>query len=263
MEIMTVGPRPGFALVRQLPTWCVVVACLWAAGCGTKSPTEATTTTTTTVTGTFAITPVVTVQVVGQTQTWGVENATADATVAWLSSDPAILTIDGDGNSTAIAKGIVTVVAQTSSAQVATLQVQVVPSYAGTWTGQAVTIACTDIGGLALARYCAQGTTPQPVTLTLAHTALSVGGTLSKSEGDGQLNGIVSGAVGIDGDITLSGSISGLSGGANLTAALISWNSLATDTSMIGSWSANITSPQILGIATVQWSLTGMTLASH
>jgi hypothetical protein len=258
VEIITVGPKPGFALVRQLPTWCVLVACLWAAGCG-PSPTAATSTTDT---ATFAITPVITVQIVGQTQTWGVVNAAADSTVTWMSSDPTLLTIDSDGNSTAIAKGVVTIIAQTSTSQEATLQVQVVPNYEGTWTGQAVMIACTDIGGFASARYCAQGTTPQPVTLTLVHENLSVTGTLSKSEGDGQLSGIVTGNVGTGGDITLTGTISGLSRGANLAAALTSWNALVTDTSMTGSWSANITSPQILGIATVQWSLTGMTLAA-
>jgi hypothetical protein len=251
VEIMTVGPRPVFARVTQLP--------MWAAGCG-KTPTAATSTTDTT--ATFAITPIITVQLVEQTQTWSVENLTADATVTWMSSDTSMLTIDGDGVSTAISKGIVTVIAMSSSGQEATLQVQVVPSYEGTWTGQAVTIACTDVGGFASARYCTQGTTPQPVTLTLRHTNLSVVGTLSKSEGDGQLSGVVQGTVGAGGEITLTGSISGLSNGANLTSALISWNSLATGASMTGSWSANVTSPQILGIATAQWSLTRMALTS-
>jgi hypothetical protein len=44
-------------------------------------------------------------------------------------------------------------------------------------------------------------------------------------------------------------------------ATLISWNSLAIGTTMTGVWATNVTSPQIVGIVTVQWSLNGVTLA--
>jgi hypothetical protein len=123
-------------------------------------------------------------------------------------------------------------------------------------------VACTNIGGFASRLYCSQSATVESLTLTLTQDDLSVAGTLTKSEGGGQLVGTVSGGVGVTGEITLAGEISGVSNGVNLTLTLISWNSLATGTSMTGIWSANVTSPQILGIATAQWSVTGATLST-
>jgi hypothetical protein len=41
---------------------------------------------------------------------------------------------------------------------------------------------------------------------------------------------------------------------------LTSWNSFATPTSMTGAWEANLTSPQIPGVASVRYSLTNVTL---
>jgi hypothetical protein len=75
------------------------------------------------------------------------------------------------------------------------------------------------------------------------------------------LSGGVNGSIGPGGDITLTGTLTGVSSGANITATLISWNSLASGTMMTGVWAANVRSPQVLGIATAQWSLTGVTLA--
>jgi hypothetical protein len=50
--------------------------------------------------------------------------------------------------------------------------------------------------------------------------------------------------------------MAGIANGSNFQLTLISWSSLAEGTQMAGSWAGNVTSPQILGIATLQWSLT-------
>ena len=67
--------------------------------------------------------------------------------------------------------------------------------------------------------------------------------------------------IGSGGDVTLTGTLAGVSNGANLSVTLLSWNSLAINSRMTGVGAANVTSQQILGIATVQWSVAGVTLA--
>jgi hypothetical protein len=172
------------------------------------------------------------------------------------------LTIDSTGNATGIGNGVVTITAATAT-QSATLQLQVVPSYQGTWTGNATSLTCTGIGGFAA--YCTQGPAAQRLTLSLNQASLAgslaVSGVLTKSEPGGLLSGVVNGSIGPGGDITLTGTLNGVTSGGSLVARLISWDSLATGTTMTGGWAANITSSQVLGIATVQWSLTGIALA--
>jgi hypothetical protein len=113
-----------------------------------------------------------------------------------------------------------------------------------------------DLAGFTAAGYCAKnlGTTQQ-VTLSLTQSGLTLSGTMTKAEGANLISGPVSGTTGINGDITLTGTLSGIADGANVQLALISWNSLADGANMTGTWSGNITSPQILGLATLQWSL--------
>ena len=200
--------------------------------------------------------------VIGQAQPYAVANAKTDAVVTWTSSDPSILTIDSTGNATAMATGIITITATTDDGQTATLQVQVVPNYQGTWTGNVTNTACTDIAGFASINYCARGLgIAQPLTLTLAQSGLTISGTMVKSETGGAVSGNVAGVIGTGGDVTLTGTLAGVSNGANLTVTLLSWNSLAVNARMTGVGAANVTSQQILGIATVQWSVAGVTLA--
>jgi hypothetical protein len=244
--------------MKCFPAWCVVIAGLWVCACQNIP----TTPTTETIVPVLEISPVIKVLYIGGTQTYVALNATAGAVLTWASSDARVLTIDSAGIVTAIAAGLAVITVSTSDGYSASLDIQVVPHYAGTWTGQTVTVACYAIGGFADRHYCSQSATVEPFTLTLTQDDLSVGGTLTKSEGGDQLVGAVSGGVGVTGEITLGGSLSGVSNGVNLTLTLISWNSLATGTSMTGIWSANLTSSQVLGIATVQWSITGATLAT-
>jgi hypothetical protein len=185
--------------------------------------------------------------------------------VTWTSSDSGVLTIDAGGVASAMAKGIATVTATTDSGQSAVLQVLVVPNYQGVWTGNTTIAACTDLAGFASMSYCSRNLgTAQTLTLNLAQNGLLITGTVTKTDSGGRVSGAISGTVGVNGDITaLTGTLSGLSDGVNLTVTPISWNSLATGNSMTGVWAANLTSPQVIGIATVQWSLTGVVLESR
>jgi hypothetical protein len=173
-----------------------------------------------------------------------------------VSSNTNALTIDSDGNAVAVGVGASTITATGDAGQTATLTVQTVPLYQGNWVGTATVLACTDLAGFTSSGYCASnlGTTQQ-VTLSLTQSGLAISGTMTKAEGSSLLNGGVSGTTGINGDITLTGTLTGLASGSNLLLTLISWNSISDGTNMTGTWSGNMTSPQILGLATLQWSL--------
>jgi len=239
--------------MKRFTSLCIVVAGVWVIACGgDSSPTAPTTPTA------MSITPTTSVLVIGQTQPYSTANGTANDVITWSSTDPSVLTVDSTGSATAIAKGVVTITAA-GATQSATLQVQVVPSYQGTWTGTTTNTACTSIG--AFTSYCAQVVgSGQAFSLSLAQSGLAVSGALTKAEPGGVLSGAVSGSIGPGGEITLTGTLTGVSSGSNIVATLISWNSLAIGTGMTGIWATNVTSPQILGIATVQWSLNGVTL---
>jgi hypothetical protein len=131
----------------------------------------------------------------------------------------------------------------------------------GSWSGTATVLACTDIGGFASANYCAQiRGSVQRWTLVLSQAGLTVSGTMTLSEGANVLSGPMAGAIGASGDIiSLTGSLAGLANGTSIVVTPISWDSLASDGKMTGGWAANVTSQQILGVATVQWSLAGAT----
>ena len=252
-------------VMKRFPFWCVVAAGLSATACDSSNPTTPTTTTTTTATAVLAITPSTGVLLIGQTQAFSTLNAASTVVVTtWTSSDPSILTIDAGGSATAVAKGTVTITAATDDGKTATQQVFIAPNYQGTWTGTNLVIACTDIAGFLSNNYCAQHLrTPERLTMVLSQINLAVAGTITRSEAGGQAVGSVSGVVGSGGDLaTLVGSLSGVVSGSNQTMTLISWNSLATNASMTGTWAATITSPQVVGVATVQWSFSGVALTA-
>jgi hypothetical protein len=249
-------------------TFLCVVAGLSVAGLfmvtacsNTAAPTTTTPTPTTPAT---LITPNTTALQVGQTQLYSLSSATSATVVTWSSSNSGVLTVDGNGLATAIANGAATITASPDTGTSSTLTVQVVPNYQGSWAGNAQVLGCTDLAGFASAGYCSQVRgSVQRWTLSLAQTGLTLDGTMTKSEGANVLSGSMKGAIGASGDIvSLTGTLAGFASGANLVVTPISWNSFADGGSMAGSWAASVTSQDIPGNATVQWSLTGATQVS-
>ena len=233
----------------------VVLALLAASGCtDSNSPNPITPTPT----PTTAISPATTALQIGQTQVYTLTPATTNA-ITWTSSNESVLTIDAGGTATGLANGVATITASPDGGTSATLAVQVVPVYAGSWAGPTDVLACTDLAGFASAGYCAQslGVT-ESWTLTLTQSGLAVTGTMTKTEAGDTLSGTVLGAIGGSGDIIgLTGTLSGFARGANLVLTPISLHALASGSSIAGTWAANVASPQILGIATIQWRLAG------
>jgi Big-like domain-containing protein len=239
--------------MHRFLTFCVAVAALAAGACSNDN----TTTTPTTPTPTASISPATTVYQIGQTQTFTLTATTTPTNVTWTSSNTDVLMIDSAGNATAVGVGTATITSSADSNLSATLAVQVVPIYQGNWAGTARVLACTDVAGFLSAGYCARNVgAVNTVTLSLTQSGGSISGSITKSEGANLLNGSIGGTIGAGGDVTFTGTLAGLANGSNLQLTVVTWNSLATGATMTGTWAGNITSPQILGIATLQWSLT-------
>jgi Bacterial Ig-like domain (group 2) len=258
---MTTGGKTVMrGLGRRLLVAGIAVAatCL---GCSDNTPTTPTTTTTTT--PALSITPATNVLLIGQTQTYTSTNAdSTTASVTWTTSDSGILSIDESGNATAIARGTATLTATSASdtTVAATLQVQVVPSYQGEWSGTTTMTACTDLADFENGGYCAQRLgRSQQLLMSLTQSNLGVSGPIYKTEAGGQVSGTVVGSIGANGDLVqLAGTLTGVVNGASLSSKLIAWNSLATGSSMTGTWATTVTSAQVVGIVTEQWSFTGI-----
>jgi hypothetical protein len=243
--------------MMRWPLWVVAIAAFAAVACGTTTPS---TTTTTTVAPTLSISPQTAALAVGQVQAYTVINGVATDTTTWSSSNAGIFTVDSAGNVTGVSSGVATLTATASSGPTATLQIQIVPNYQGTWSGNSTVTACTDIGGFETNAYCAQRVrTTQRMTIAINQAGLAITGTLTQAETTGQVVGSVTGAIGAGGDIsTLAGTLTGVVNGANITTTIISWDALATTSGLTGNWAGNITSSQIVGIATVQWQFTAI-----
>ncbi len=237
--------------MHRLLVSCLLAAALTASACSNNDVTAPTTPA-----PTAAISPSDSVYQLGQTQTFTLTASTTPTNVVWSSSNPNVLTIDAGGNATAVGIGAATITATADSGLSAILSVQVTPVYSGNWIGTARVLACTEISGFQANGFCAAnlGTT-NSVTLILAQAGSSLSGTMTKSQGANVLNGTVTGAIGAGGDCTFTGTLGGLADGVNLQLSIVSWNSLADGATMTGNWTVNITSPQITGIATLQYSL--------
>jgi hypothetical protein len=244
------------------------VGLLVGACANSSSPTTASSSTTPAITLT-GLNPsrVETMLQIGQAQMYQLTNVPSTSVITWTSNAPNVLTVDSTGNATGISSGDATLMASADSGQSATLVVQVVPVYAGTWTGSVTVVGCTDLVGFTAAGYCAHNMgAVQAFTMSLSQTNSSTGnvvsGTFTKGEGGNTLSGSVSGGnLGSGGDLGgLTGLLGGVADGVNLSVTLTSWNSLVTATNMAGVWGANLTSPQIPGVASVSYSLTNVTL---
>ncbi len=173
-----------------------------------------------------------------------------------MSSNTNALTIDSGGNATAVGVGASTITATGDAGQTATLTVQTVPLYQGNWIGTATVLACTDLVGFTAAGYCAKnlGTTQQ-VTLSLTQSGLTLSG-IDDQGGGGESPHRFDHRH----DRHQRRHHADRHAGRHrqrrrtLQLALISWNSISDGTNMTGTWSGNLTSAQILGLATLQWS---------
>jgi hypothetical protein len=206
------------------------------------------------------VSPVVTVLTIGQTQNYTLTLAATTDVITWTTSDATVIAIDASGNATGMRNGTSTITATSSAGAVATLVVQVIPVYSGTWTGSSQALACTDIAGYGANAYCAKvlGTT-RPVAMTLSQSGYTVAGSMTVVEGSNVLTGSITGSVGTSGELNMTGTINGVSGGVNTAFTIVSWNTFASGSSMTGSWSNNTTSPQIVGLATVQSLFSNLT----
>jgi hypothetical protein len=258
------GPvQAGQSNTNRRACLCIAVSLAVMGACSkTTTPTAVTTTSSTT---TSLITPATTVLIIGQTQLYSYSTATStDGISAWTSSNSGILTIDNTGLATGLANGLATITGSLTDGTTSTLSVQVVPNYQGSWAGSSRVLECTDVAGFTSAGYCAQiRTSVQQWTLTLLQAGLELSGTMTKSEGANVLSGNVTAVIGGSGDIiAMVGPLAGVVGGTNLVVTPISWDSFVVNNTMTGNWTGNVTSPQITGLATVQWSLNGTAQAS-
>ena len=257
------------SLNRFVSVSFAVVVGLWIGACSnSSSPTAATTSTTPAVTlSGFNPSRIDGVVQVGQSQVYQLTNTPSTSVITWTSSDPNLLTVDSTGNATGIASGQITLTASADTGQKASLAIQVVPVYGGTWAGNVTVIGCDNLVGFAAVGYCSRTMgSIQAFTMSLNQTNSSTGnvvsGTFTKGEGGNTLSGSVSGGnIGVGGDVGgLTGLLGGVADGVNLSVTLTSWNSFATATTMTGTWGANVTSPQIPGVASVRYSLSDVTL---
>jgi hypothetical protein len=250
-----------------VPVSFAVVAGLLIGACGSSSPTSASSTAPAVTLNGVNPSLLDTVVQIGQTQTYMLTVVPTTSVITWSSSPTNVLTIDSSGDATGVSNGFATITAVADNGQSASLLVQVVPVYGGTWAGSVTVVGCTGLVGFAANGYCSQILgSMQAFTMSLTQTNGNVGdvvsGTFTKGEGGNTLSGSVAdGNLGTGGDMGgLTGLLAGVADGVNLSLTLTSWNSLVTGNNMTGAWGANITSPQIPGVASVVYSLTNVTL---
>lgn len=138
------------------------------------------------------------------------------------TSDPSIATVDKNGRLTAVSYGSVTINA-TYQGRSATRTVNIVYNYGGTWTGTFAIQDCDQSGLFLSSRYCQNaGTGPLPMALELTQSGVNAD-QISGSASFRGLAGPVTGQVGRNGHLVLSGSYSAASGGATFRVDLVSW----------------------------------------
>jgi hypothetical protein len=256
------------SIKRFVSVFFAVVVGLPIAACGSSTPTAASTTAPAVTLNGVNPSLLDTMIQIGQVQTYMLTVVPTTSVITWSASPSSVLTIDSSGDATGIANGYATITATADNGQSASLLVQVVPVYGGTWAGSVTVVGCTDLFGFTASGYCSRTLGAiQAFTMSLTQTNGDAGdqisGTFTKGEGSNTLSGSVSdGNVGSGGDVGgLTGLLAGVADGVNLSMTLTSWNSLVTGNTMTGVWTANVTSPQIAGAATVRYSLTNVTLA--
>lgn len=170
-------------------------------------------------------------------------------TPAWISSNPAVGNVDGDGHVDGRSHGATTLTATYQSRSVSKT-VQVVNNYSGTWMGSYVVRACRDSGdltnhdgGWCLAGPGRVGTVVAGITIRLVQSGTNLNeitGTL------GSFEEAITGVVTADGRLTLGGTFREWDWDHEIVVAMLqihAWDSnLAGTDLMTGRWSEHLSS---------------------
>jgi len=133
-----------------------------------------------------------------------------------------------------------------------------VPDYQGQWTGDFTVSSCIGTGTFAgPPAFCTafQSGTVLPMRLTLS----VVGTQVSGSGTFGSVSIPVSGVIGNDGRLLLSGSGGVVVQNLSVTLTLMNWSTIASGTSMTGSWSTSWTTTQGSGSASTGQTIRTLT----
>ncbi len=175
--------------------------------------------------------------------------ATRAVTPRWSSDTTAVATVDSGGLVTAVGIGSSTIVADYEGLR-ATRLIQVLPDYAGRWTGDFVVASCSVTGGFQ-AQWCRQiqALPALPARLDLVQTRSAVSGSWTLQE---DATGTVTGNIATDGTLALEGNV--FRGG--VTTTISSWESKTTDNlSMSGSFTLTWRASGLPGSATTRVTL--------
>jgi len=170
-------------------------------------------------------------------------------TPAWISANPAVASVDGDGRLDGRSHGSTTLTA-TYQGRSVSKTVQVVNNYAGTWKGSYVIRACSDSGdltnhdgGWCLAGPGRVGTVVTGITMRLVQSGTNlteITGTL------GSFEEAMTGVVTADGRLTLGGTFREWDWDHEIVVAMWqirAWDSnLAGPDLMTGRWSEHLSS---------------------
>lgn len=130
------------------------------------------------------------------------------------------------------------------------------PAVAGTWSGQYRVERCDGTGTVQDAFCSARGAFPPgttlPIALSLTQNGTTVSGTMALG---GDITGVVNGTVNAGGTLVIQGTATS----GDFTAALSSWASTVTATSMEGTFTYNASIRALPGVAVVVSRLSGMT----
>jgi len=179
------------------------------------------------------------------------------AGVVWVSSQPAVVTIAGDGRISASAgmTGTVTITATLGNVS-GQLTVTVIANVAGSWFGEYRVDSCDQAGAVASANWC--GTLfPRgrllPIQLQLIQNDYAINGRITF----GELAGDAAGMLTTDNRINLSGDFTYNQDGALFGVAVGQWESkVSSPNGMTGTFALNIRAIGFPGNAFVAATIT-------
>jgi hypothetical protein len=158
-----------------------------------------------------------------------------DSAVSWSSSNPQVATVDGDGLVDAVGFGESTITARAAGVRADVLIAVTAadfPDVRGSWMGQYRPTDCT-LSGAADPFFCTDlfdDGTSLIFELQLDQLGQRVSGTAVQ----GTLAGFVEGSIDAQGELTLSGTLGGVSFGTSTT--ILDWSTVLVADSLAGGW---------------------------